>query len=171
MIRNGREVLPGAVFSPSNCHRYVLTRDWSADLLTGSKSTVLFIMLNPSRADALKDDPTIRRCVDYAMLWGYSRLVVCNLFSYRATLPQVMKDNGRASIGEANDSHILEQADAADRVIVAWGKHGKFMLRDIEVLRLITGSCEPYCLGLNKDGSPVHPLRQPKDAHPFPMSL
>ncbi|MCH7984950.1 MAG: DUF1643 domain-containing protein, partial [Chloroflexi bacterium] len=42
----------------SGCHRYryVLTREFGGD------STCLFIMLNPSSADADQDDPTIRRC-------------------------------------------------------------------------------------------------------------
>lgn len=170
MTRKGLEIVTSAEFSsPINSHRYTLTRDWlGSDLLrTAPPSTCLFIMLNPSTADATKDDPTIRRCIDYAMLWGHSRLVVCNLFSYRSTYPQIMVDNGPASIGEANDSHILEQAKVAQRIIVAWGCHGKFLMRDVAVMTMLRDNgIFVHALKLNDDGTPVHPLRQRKDVVP-----
>jgi hypothetical protein len=73
-----------AVFSADGRYRYRLTRD------LGGKTTVTFIMLNPSTADANLDDPTIRRCKGFAKDWGYGRLIIVNLFAFRATDPRDM---------------------------------------------------------------------------------
>ena len=75
-----------AVFSPCRTYRYALSRVWAAD-----KPYALFIGLNPSTADETLDDPTIRRCIDFAKRWGYGGLVMANLFAYRATEPSEMK--------------------------------------------------------------------------------
>lgn len=163
MKRKGREIKTSAVFSSGGHYRYRLTRDWSEAELFPSDKILLFIMLNPSTATADKDDPTIRRCQEYAVLWGYCRLTVCNLFSYRSTFPQVMM-SAKEPVGEMNDDHILECARGADRIVCAWGKKGNHLDRDQEVLTMLaTTGKHLLCLGLNEDGTPVHPLYQPKN--------
>ena len=89
-----------AVFSPCRTYRYALSRVWAAD-----KPYALFIGLNPSTADETLDDPTIRRCIDFAKRWGYGGLVMANLFAYRATDPAVMK---RAA-EPVRRAHLLQQ--------------------------------------------------------------
>jgi hypothetical protein len=169
MIRKGREIESAALFSPSNVHRYTLTRDWSADFLT-AKTTVLWIMLNPSTASATKDDATIRRCMDYAMAWGFGRMIVCNLFTYRATQPQMMISHKEPN-GQDADQHILREAHAADLIVCGWGKHGKCHGgRDEQVLRLLRGAqLKLTCLHRNDDGTPTHPLFLPLGAKPIPF--
>lgn len=101
-----------AVFSGCGRYRYRLTRE------LGGKLTLTVVMLNPSTADGSKDDPTIRRCKGFAKDWGYGRLVIVNLYAFRATDPREMwrmahADRGRPHlplgniIGEDNDSAIV----------------------------------------------------------------
>jgi len=66
-----------ALISSCGKYRYHLERHW------GDVKPCLFIMLNPSTADGRKDDSTIKRCVAYAMSWGYGKLYVINLFALR----------------------------------------------------------------------------------------
>ena len=90
-----------AVFSPCRTYRYALSRVWAAD-----KPYALFIGLNPSTADETLDDPTIRRCIDFAKRWGYGGLVMANLFAYRATNPSEMKA-ATDPVGVANDEWLI----------------------------------------------------------------
>ena len=139
-----------AVLSPCGRYRYSLQRRW----LTG-EGTVLFIMLNPSTADAETDDPTIRRCIGFAQRWGFRELVVGNLFAYRATNPQELTQVDDP-IGAENDYHLTEMSGSAVATIAAWGERGALRGRDTDVLRILTGSIEH--LGLTKQGHPRHPL-------------
>ena len=127
----------------------------------------MFVGLNPSTADETQDDPTIRRCIGYAKTWGYGALCMTNLFAFRATDPREMKRHPEP-IGPDNNKHLQECAEGAGLVIFAWGKDGAHKKRDIQVESLIAS---PHCLGLNKDGTPKHPLYLPKAATPEPYSL
>jgi len=75
----------GAIFDITGTHRYLLWRDWDNSL-----PTVAFVMLNPSTADAERMDPNIRRCLGFARSWGYGRMIIGNLYAYRATDPRVL---------------------------------------------------------------------------------
>lgn len=141
-----------AVISECGTYRYRLERSWD----TG-KPCGVFVMLNPSVANADLDDPTIRRCVGFARAWGWGRLVVVNLFAYRATDPKELKA-AVDPVGPENDRHIREAV--ADRpVVCAWGGGGGFVGRDRAVLRLLReAGVEPMCLRLSGGGHPWHPL-------------
>ena len=62
----------------SDCkrYRYVLYRTWDKN-----KREVMFIGLNPSTADEINDDITIRRCISYTKQWGYGGIIMSNLFA------------------------------------------------------------------------------------------
>ena len=143
----------------SNCraYRYSLSRIWDK-----SKPYVLFIGLNPSTADENTDDPTIKRCVDYARRWGYGGLKMANLFAFRATLPSDLK-KASEPIGIDNDSHIKELSKNAEITVVAWSDDGSYLNRFEDVLKIITN---PMCLNINKSGQPSHPLYQKKTLLP-----
>lgn len=75
----------GAIISDCQQYRYALWRIWDE-----TKPFVMFIMLNPSKADAETDDNTVRRCIGFAKSWGYGGIYICNLFAYRSTDPKVL---------------------------------------------------------------------------------
>lgn len=144
-----------ATISPCGRYRYTLSRELGG-LMPGG--TCVFVMLNPSTADADLDDPTIRRCMGFAKGWGHSRLEVVNLFAYRSTDPKAMA-LAESPIGPDNDAHLLRAAYGADRIICAWGAHGVHMQRSARVAGLLrAGGYQLQHLGLTKAGQPRHPL-------------
>lgn len=145
-----------ALLSPCQQYRYTLWRYFSP---TQGKM-VVFIGLNPSTADATQDDPTIRRCIGFAKLWGYDSLCMVNLFAYRATDPKDMQ-RAKDPIGVENDHYLKQMIDKADLVVAAWGGNGEFLARDEKVKLLFDKMV--YCLGRTKHGHPRHPLYVPKD--------
>lgn len=150
----GLLVNKNATFSDCRKYRYALSRTWE-----GKKKTVLFIGLNPSTADEKIDDPTIRRCINYAQNWGYGSLLMVNLFAYRTTIPTELK-NVKNPIGNDNDLHITELLKKADLAVAAWGNEGSLLNRDKDVKKIIP---KLMCLKINKSGQPAHPLYQKKD--------
>jgi hypothetical protein len=138
------------IFSPCRRYRYTLWREY--DMF--NPSYVMFIGLNPSTADEVQDDPTIRRCIGYAKDWGYGALCMMNLFAFRATDPRVMK-SAKDPVGPENDAWLARCARDAGLVVAAWGAHGSYRDRDEEVLKLIDNV---MCLGKTKEGYPRHPL-------------
>ena len=116
-------------------------------------------MLNPSTADAVRDDPTIRRCIGFARAWGYRRLVVTNLFGLRATLPAALR-RAADPVGPRNNQYVMRAARGADRIVCAWGVHGALGNRAAEVLTLLGGFHVEH-LGLTRHGHPRHPLYVP----------
>ena len=133
-------------------YRYLLWREWDS-----SKETISFIMLNPSRADAEINDPTITRCINFAKSWGYGRLEVVNLFAYRTPHPSLLKQ-ATEPIGRDNDRYILQSVERSDRVILAWGNHGTWSKRDLYTIKLLQNQNYLYSLGITKRGCPRHPL-------------
>lgn len=138
-------------------YRYCLTRTWSDRL-----PCIGFVMLNPSTADATKDDPTIRRCVNFARTWGYGGIEVGNLFAYRTSDPKVLR---RVSdpIGSENDFYLLQIQQRVEKIVVAWGNSGSWQQRDRSILRLLSRSQILYCLGVTLAGQPRHPLYAKED--------
>jgi hypothetical protein len=67
-------------FNLSRTHRYTLWRIWDHMFCT---DYVQFIGLNPSTADESQDDPTVRRCIDFAKRWGAGALCMTNIFAFR----------------------------------------------------------------------------------------
>jgi hypothetical protein len=143
----------GAVIDKTGLYRYSLWREWDID-----KSKIVFIMLNPSKADASIDDPTLRRCVNFAKSWGYGSLIVVNLFAYRSTSPLELRQVDDP-VGKQNDRYLKKAIKSADKVVVAWGNNGKLMHCDSHVLELLSKhNVQPHCLGITQGGYPRHPL-------------
>lgn len=153
----------GATFSPCRKYRYALWRKWQQAPRASMFATgrlVMFIGLNPSTADETTDDQTIRRCVGFAKRFGYTGIVMCNAFGYRATAPRDMFAAGDP-IGRDNDSTLLYWSKKASRVVAAWGVHCPNS-RAAEILKMLNRPV--YCLGKTKLGHPRHPSRLPNAA-------
>tara|TARA_R110002124_G_scaffold220063_9_gene385909 strand:+ start:12516 stop:13067 length:552 start_codon:yes stop_codon:yes gene_type:complete len=142
-----------AVYSECEAYRYALTRVWDATL-----GRVMFIMLNPSTATEVQNDPTVERCERRARVLGYGAFRVVNIFAYRATDPRVLKQAAEPH-GPMNDTAILDGLGWADTVIAGWGAHGAHLGRGAEIAGMLARSgCTPMHLGLSKAGHPRHPL-------------
>jgi hypothetical protein len=147
--------LTAAVFGgPDNIYRYELTRVWD-----DRSPQVLFVMLNPSTADSRADDPTIRRCRDFARDWNCGGLTVANLFALRATDPKQLARHADP-VGEDNDSTLARLARSHPFVVVAWGAGRTHVNRG----RLVAAMFErAQCLGVTRAGDPRHPLYVRRD--------
>jgi hypothetical protein len=122
-------------------------------------------MLNPSTATEHDDDPTIRRCIDFAKRWGYGGLEVGNLFALRSTDPAILRYFGDP-IGPKNDEVLIGICHRAAFVVAAWGVHGKLRGRGGQVLRLLGNHKAIHSLGLTEEGQPRHPLYVPAVTEP-----
>ncbi|GHG83766.1 DUF1643 domain-containing protein [Pseudodonghicola xiamenensis] len=142
-----------AVYSDCEGYRYSLTRVWES-----GAARVSFIMLNPSTATEVQNDPTVERCERRARALGFGGFRVTNIFAWRETDPRAMR---RASdpIGPGNDDALLDSLGWADQVICGWGTHGAHLDRGPAVETLLRATGRPlHHLGLSKAGHPKHPL-------------
>ncbi len=158
-ISKKQNLVSDAVISDCKQYRYVLSRIWDE-----TKPLIMFIMLNPSTADADKDDPTIRRCIRFAKSWGYGGLYVCNLFAYRASKPaELLKAHN--PWGDQNIWHTRQLSDKVSAIVCAWGNKPtlKKLLNGTSAFALIDFAVRLNCvklhyIALSKDGIPMHPL-------------
>ena len=151
----------GAIFDPTGAYRYSLWRQWDT-----RQPRLAFVMLNPSTADTETDDATIRRCVKFARTWKFGALEVVNLFAFRATQPQILKQVVDP-VGVECDRYLLAAADQAQQIVVAWGNGGRLHQRDQIVLDLLASHKAIYCLGMSQAGQPRHPLYLRSEVKPI----
>lgn len=156
----------GAILSEDRVHRYRLWRMWDPD-----KPAIAWMMLNPSTADALVDDPTIRSCLRLSKAWGFGRLDVVNVFAFRATDPKALLEASKRGIdvvGEDNLEHIQTTCVAAEEVVCGWGSYvGRPSMKDVlSYLRSWReqGLLRTSAIATNKDDSPRHPLYSASNA-------
>lgn len=143
-----------AVMSPCGTYRYYLERSWNDDAPAAA-----FVMLNPSVADAERDDPTIRRCLGYARAWGCGSLLAVNLYALRATSPREL---WRAAdpVGPATDAYlraaVLVARASGGPVVAAWGAHAR--PERIAAVLALPGVAPLSALAVTGAGQPRHPL-------------
>lgn len=153
-----RSVAKDAVLSADGRYRYRLIRRWDYSL-----PRLGWLMLNPSTADATVDDPTIRRCVDFAERWGYGGIVVRNLFALRATDPAELLAYPGDAVGPANLAHL--QQIGREITVAAWGANKAVAAAWPRVESAFRG-VPLVCLGTTKTGAPRHPLYVRADTEP-----
>jgi hypothetical protein len=139
-----------AIYSDDLRFRYSLTRIW------GDGPKISFVMLNPSTATEVQNDPTVERCERRARAMGYGAFRVVNIFGFRATDPRDMRA-AIDPIGPDNDAAIMAAAGWADMVLCAWGTHGAHLARGTLVAQMLA-DYDLHHLGLTQAGDPKHPL-------------
>jgi hypothetical protein len=159
----------GAIISEDRLYRYALWRFWHP-----TKPYVCFIGLNPSTADAQFDDPTLRRCINFAARWGYGGMFMVNLFAWRSPQPkEMMKQAQLIAIGPRNDEalRIVTTQPKCGLIVAAWGKDGNHHQRAFRVLDDDDGALSHLnqgdlkCFGLTELGEPKHPLYLPNETN------
>lgn len=140
----------GAILSEDRVYRYSLWREWDAAL-----PWFVVIGLNPSTADETRDDPTIRRCISFAKREGCGKLVMLNLFAFRATRPADMFA-AIDPVGPENDATIRAYAmeSRTKFAVAAWGAiHAPERIAEVAAMFDTL-----YCLSKTQSGQPRHPL-------------
>jgi hypothetical protein len=141
-------MISSACLSEDRKYRYTLYREWDKN-----KPSILFIMLNPSTADEIKNDDTIDYVIDYSKSWGYGSVYVGNLYAH------LDKDDKKDD--PENILHVRALVGLVDKVIYAWGVHGKEPQWLSDIVKT------PYCLSINSNGTPRQPLRARKELQPI----
>jgi hypothetical protein len=163
-----KSTISGATLSACRTYRYELWRQRDPTL-----PVLLWLMLNPSTADAELDDQTIRRCIGYAEAWGFGAILVRNLFAFRATDPKELPGLGVRAVGPENDRYLTGpvpaelQPASIGLTMAAWGTQGPLLGRDQHVIALYEAAgVQLHHLGLNVGGTPKHPSRVGRDVQP-----
>ncbi len=147
-----------AVFGLNGWYRYMLKRR-----MGHGEKVMLIVGLNPSTADARSDDPTIRRCVTFALREGCDTLLMGNLFAYRATDPYLLMTMGD-TVGPENFDWLGRLAAGSDVIVAAWGAHRAIETpKGTKVRRWFLETYNPWCFGITKAGHPRHPLYLRRD--------
>jgi hypothetical protein len=147
----------GAELSPDERYRYRLWRTWDRAL-----PSVVWVMLNPSTADASTDDLTLKKCQGFARQWGFGGVLVVNLFAWRETDPDRLAERaaeGADVVGPENNRRLRAAIRGAHLVVCAWGAHPIARSRASAVLAMIPENVACDCLGRTSEGAPRHPSR------------
>ena len=180
-----RSRLPGladvqgdAWITDEGMYRWRLRRWWAEG------PHVCWIMLNPSTADATRNDPTLREVMFHTRCWGHAGATVVNLYPLRSSQPADCRawaernkdgDKARYVIRDRmieNLGVVAAAAREAPLVVAAWGCQrwaeawASRVVGDLRIKRL-----QLHCLGTTADGAPTHPLargryRVPRDVQP-----
>ena len=138
-------------------YRYSLIREWDES----NQKRVVFVLLNPSTADGVGEDQTTKVCIEFAKRWGCGSLQIVNLFAYRATDPSDLKNvkDYNRMVGEHNYHFIQNALKSANKIVVAWGEHGKIQKRYMdESLKSLFSNFPLYCFREIANNQPKHPL-------------
>ncbi len=162
------------LFSRCRFYRWILKRE-----LSSGKKSLVFIGLNPSKANSFNNDRTLVRIINFCSRWNYNNIYIINLFGLISKSPsQLSKSND--PIGGNNDLITLLTLQFWLKNIncdlwLGWGDKGHLNGRDREVLKIIKKlstfnsyeknySRRILSLGLSKKGNPRHPLYMPNES-------
>jgi len=160
-----------AIFSDCEKYRYWLSRTWDTEA-----PSITYLMLNPSTANEMVNDPTIERCQRRAINAGYGRMVIVNLFPIRMTDSKLLVTVKDVLLGDPQVAldFVLKAVEESAITVCGWGEHklagehAKYLMSEIDGRNL---SGRLMCLKKNKDGSPQHPLYLSYALQPIPFEV
>ncbi len=159
------DVKRSAVLSEDGLYRYRLDRWW------GEGPRLVWVMLNPSTADADVDDPTIRRVMRFSKDWGYDGCTVVNVFAWRATKPDDIPRNDDEAMGPEWAAHVKDVITPTATVVLAWGAHERRACWQLADILTKQPTARVLCLGRTLRLAPKHPLYVRADTEPIPFAV
>lgn len=169
--------MKAAAISECGKYRYMLERDVVHTEETGlmvrmfgqaaapKELTVAFFGINPSTADAMLDDATVRKWNGFCARLPATRFIVGNVFSYRSTDPKAL---ARTPFPQGPQHYTYQKRiiDQADILVPCWGGRSKVPKRlqpyIDQLLASLHRSGKPVMhFGLTDGGDPLHPLFLP----------
>ncbi|MFZ5698755.1 MAG: DUF1643 domain-containing protein [Pseudomonadota bacterium] len=164
-----------AKLSECGTYRWTLTRRWD------DRPMLLVVMFNPSTADHMEDDPTIRTLMQRASrVWGYGGIEVVNLIPLRSPNPAPAIDfvnhwderrdwHGRDDL-HRNIELIQERVAEADDILLAYGALGDrcpdWTQNVLDEIECAVTTQQIFCMGRTGSGAPIHPLARGKNRVP-----
>ena len=149
-----------AVFNKEKTKRFLLSRSWNK---TSSSKKCVFFMLNPSKANEIIDDRTIKKCMFYSAKFGFKKMDVINLFPNILTKPNFKK----LSFCNQNFLFIKKILKQADTVYLAWG----YNIKIASWLYPLLEKKNVFALELSKNNTPKHPLYLKRQLKPLRMTI
>jgi hypothetical protein len=122
----------------------------------------VLIGINPSTADAVENDHTIRKDLGFARRRGWSRIIKANKFGLRGKDVSILRD-APDPVGPDCDRYLAEIFSEADLIIPCWGPLRKVSAplrsrwRAVANMMFATGK-PVLCFGTALDGQPLHTL-------------
>lgn len=148
-----------AIISDCGLFRWRLDRE-VLPLLGGPVAALVGV--NPSTADAVANDQTIRKDIGFGERHGWSRIIKVNKFAFRARDVRALR-SASDPVGPEADRYLKEAFAEADLIIPCWGPLTKLprplRRRWREVADMMFASGKPVlCFGTALDGQPLHTL-------------
>lgn len=140
-------MLKSAVFSEDGKYRYLLSRDWAEGKIA------MCIGLNPSNANAEKNDPTINILIKTLTSLGFGGLRMVNLYAYISSKPSKLFEV--ADPQNENDAWLVTTAYGCQEIIFCWGSFKNIEYRAKKVMEMFPSS---KCFAKNTNGTPLHPM-------------
>lgn len=132
--------------------RYLLSRVWNSAL-----PVITYVGANPSKADNVIDDATVRKWVGFSQRLGFGGFDAVNLEPWVATKPGEL--NARDDLSDLYNLALLQ--NLRPPVIVCWGdclraRHAA--QRGLQILKTHAQVKTFRCWGFTQKGNPKHPL-------------
>ncbi|MGE7115083.1 DUF1643 domain-containing protein [Lysinibacillus sp. NPDC047702] len=118
------------IFSKDKKYRYFLKKTWD-----DKKGNIVFLMLNPSKADLIKSDNTVTNATNYAVDKDFGSITIVNLFAFMDTDKKSLKDRDKET-DKLNDKYILFALKECDELVIAW-ERGTHKKRKREVAKIL----------------------------------
>lgn len=160
-------MIRGAIISDCGAYRMQLIRALPQEELTTAIQAgpgVAWVLNNPSTADALTDDPTVRKCWKFTRAWGFASMMFVNTNPHRATDPKAARMPPEEVL-VANDSWLQLAASNWPYVIAAWGDKANPVLAQ-RAINVIHPLGPLHAMRVTKAGNPQHPLYLPGSTLP-----